>query len=643
MSGCVGTPASSAESMGHTAISVISQAAQSVRSTRTRLIRGEARGSDTSVFSLLCRTFQLRGSVFPQALFIALPCALFTALIKLAMNIGVINLDGSDAPLKEYAAWSGFSFLVGFLIVFRTSQAYSRFWDGCTSTHAMRAEWFDACSALVAFCKHSKAEGSRIVTFQNVLVRLFSILHALALAEIEDSEGMELEDVEAFHFELIDVRGIDDQSLMSLQVCDCKVELVFQWIQQLIVENINLGVLSIPAPILSRSFQELANGMVQFHEAQKISQIPFPFPYAQTCNCLLIIHWTISPFVVSQWVYHPMWAAVFTFTQVFILWALNFIAVEIENPFGQDENDLDGRQMQVEMNKHLMVLLSPEAMRLPQLSAHALIGTRLSHCSFGSETNGRMLRSNVGAGRMTLIQAWRAIDVQDIDARRPSITSAGTSPSRASHIRRNSLGSRLNRMQSSTSALSMNVVPEGTASEEMGSFAFVDSGTASSGTASSLAHRFSSDCSAKAQGGEWGQTPVAIQPLELPWSSQRSSASGPPLPRRVEELRRCDDVPMHTTPGLQNAHLGRRRHFTPPCTERPEGVDGSSPSAQSRPPRVRGDELPAVKVPEQDIANVSSLCAAVPQAHAPVGPVTGKAASACNLQNGHQDGRTSTV
>jgi len=84
---------------------------------------------------------------------------------------------------------------------------------------------------------------------------------------------------------------------------------------------------------LSRSFQEIANGMVAFHEAVKISSIPFPFPYAQTCDLLLMIHWLMMPIVMAQWTAQPVWAFVFAFVQVLILWALNFIATEMENPF----------------------------------------------------------------------------------------------------------------------------------------------------------------------------------------------------------------------------------------------------------------------------------------------------------------------
>jgi len=107
--------------------------------------------------------------------------------------------------------------------------------------------------------------------------------------------------------------------------------------------------------------------MVAFHNAIKITYIPFPFPYAQTCDCLLLLHWLAVPLVTSQWVTSPVWASIFVLVQVFPLWCLNLIAVEIENPFGQDPNDINGRHMQVEMNRHLLLLLQPETIRTPEL------------------------------------------------------------------------------------------------------------------------------------------------------------------------------------------------------------------------------------------------------------------------------------
>mmetsp|Transcript_23361 Transcript_23361/g.53869 ORF Transcript_23361/g.53869 Transcript_23361/m.53869 type:complete len:645 (+) Transcript_23361:102-2036(+) len=312
-----------------------------------------------------------RGSVFPRSLVIAIPAALLTAALRALIQEKYIPwLEDDDSVMSETQAWSGFSFLVGFLIVFRTNMAYNRFWDGCTSTHAMRAEWFDAASSLVAFCKHSKEPAEKVERFKHILVRLFSMLHAAALAEIEDEEDEER--CLSLTFDLIDAWGIDEVSMKTIQDSEARVELIFEWIQMIVVENIQTGVLSIPPPILSRAFQEVANGMVQFHEAFKISTIPFPFPYAQTCDCLLVIHWIVVPFVTSAWVMKPYWAGIFAFVQVFILWALNFIATEIENPFGQDPNDISGCQMQDEMNKQLLLLLYPSTQRVPQLSEQAI-------------------------------------------------------------------------------------------------------------------------------------------------------------------------------------------------------------------------------------------------------------------------------
>jgi len=79
-------------------------------------------------------------------------------------------------------------------------------------------------------------------------------------------------------------------------------------------------------------------------------------------------HWILVPFVVSQWCTEPLWAVVFSFIQVVILWTLNLIAVELENPFGSDPNDIDGPQMQLEMNSHLRLLLCDETKRIPRLN-----------------------------------------------------------------------------------------------------------------------------------------------------------------------------------------------------------------------------------------------------------------------------------
>merc|ERR1719498_785321 len=52
---------------------------------------------------------------------------------------------------------------------------------------------------------------------------------------------------------------------------------------------------------------------------------------------------------------------IFSTLPMFGLYALNFIAVELEDPFGTDDNDLPLKHFQTEMNKCLMMLLHPNA------------------------------------------------------------------------------------------------------------------------------------------------------------------------------------------------------------------------------------------------------------------------------------------
>lgn len=197
------------------------------------------------------------------------------------------------------------------------------------------------------------------------------MLHAAALGELEDSNKKGVNFIAAFKFELLDVEGIDEESLKVLKQSDTKVELIFHWLQQLMVENIKTGVLSIPGPILARSFQAMERGMMSFNEAMKIARVPYPLPYAQTCDAILILHWLLTPFVVSQWVSEWVWAGIFSFAQVFILWSLNFIAVELENPFGMAANGIDGHGMQLELNDQLLLLLRPSTQRIPRLNQKA--------------------------------------------------------------------------------------------------------------------------------------------------------------------------------------------------------------------------------------------------------------------------------
>lgn len=318
-----------------------------------------------SGWSRISFIFRFHGSVFGQAFLVAVPSAALSSLLTWFRRNSDIEVFKTSV-LERQAAWTAFGSLVGFVVVFRSSQSYGRFWDGCEAIYSMRAEWFNAASSLTAFTSGSPAPKELVWQFRHALMRLFSIIHAAALCDLDSCNSPEESNLYET-IEIIGLNGLDPQSLQTFQKSHCKVGLVFHWIQQLVVENIANKVMAAAPPIVTRAFQEAASGMVSYHEAMAIATVPIPFPYAQSTQLLLMVHWIIMPIVVSVWVDQPGWAFVFCWMQVFILWSLNAIAIELENPFGQDANDFDACYLQQILNQSLLLLLDPKVDKLPEL------------------------------------------------------------------------------------------------------------------------------------------------------------------------------------------------------------------------------------------------------------------------------------
>lgn len=207
-----------------------------------------------------------------------------------------------------------------------------------------------------------------------------------------------MEQKSAYQLEVLGVSDLDEHSLQMLRDNVHKVELVYQWIQQHIVEHMASGLLTIPPPILSRAFQQVGNGMVAFYDTVKITEVPFPFPYTQTCDFLLLLHWLITPVIVCQWTHKVWWAVIFSFAQVFVLWNVNITAIEIENPFGTDANDFDTAHLQQKLNSILCLITDEQTSRTP----------KMLDVQFGHRNAPPVC--DVGC----LLFAWRSLDKQEI-------------------------------------------------------------------------------------------------------------------------------------------------------------------------------------------------------------------------------------
>lgn len=311
------------------------------------------------VLGIVC---QRTGSVLPQALVWALSNALFAGIAHWAISyISAYmeqNLDDFKGQMDGVTTiWSGYTAVLGFLIVFRNNQAYSRFWEGATLVNQTRGEWFNAVSSLIAFCDMSEARKTEVEHFQALLVRLASLLHCSALQEVCEIEDASLE--------ILDPTGLEQESMAFLEIAHDRCEIIMQWLQRLIMVAHKDNVLIAPPPILSRSFQELSRGVVNLNNVRKIRDIPFPFPYNQVLVCMLAVHWIVTPLIAAFYVSSIWWACAICFFVTGGLWCVIYIAKEIDQPFGEDPNDLPMVEMQRDFNRSLSNLMEPLAQRIP--------------------------------------------------------------------------------------------------------------------------------------------------------------------------------------------------------------------------------------------------------------------------------------
>eukprot|EP00930_Biecheleria_cincta_P058723 TRINITY_DN4451_c0_g2_i1.p1 TRINITY_DN4451_c0_g2~~TRINITY_DN4451_c0_g2_i1.p1 ORF type:complete len:493 (+),score=79.66 TRINITY_DN4451_c0_g2_i1:162-1640(+) len=114
--------------------------------------------------------------------------------------------------------------------------------------------------------------------------------------------------------------------------------ILVEWINEDI--NALIDVCGIPAPIVSRCYQELSNGMLGFSQTLKIADVPFPFPFTQL---LIVILWSYSciiPMYVAQFTKGIVITPILTFGITLAMWSLCEISIELENPFSDGPNQL---------------------------------------------------------------------------------------------------------------------------------------------------------------------------------------------------------------------------------------------------------------------------------------------------------------
>jgi len=299
--------------------------------------------------------FQLVGSVYPQVLLPGLISASICIIFR------EYNIQGGDEmslkpAFEHHFTYQIYVYILGFFLVFRCDQAYSRYWEVRTNMELMTSKWSIAALQSVIFDNFGNLDEytvgvkqADLLAFRHRIISLYSLLCATALGSLVHNESLEV------------IEGVNKkETLLHLnheEVCD-QVFLVRTWVEDSLIRRRDQGGLSIPAPICTRIFQELSTGMLAYNDCTKIVDTPFPFPYAQMITgSLLFMMLTCG--VIMQVVYQTSYffAVLFSFVSVSMYYMLNEVAILLENPIGDRATSLPVHKYMTDFNDRLRPLL----------------------------------------------------------------------------------------------------------------------------------------------------------------------------------------------------------------------------------------------------------------------------------------------
>ena len=371
---------------------------------------------------------QMTGSVFPQALLPSCVSILVAALVlaergdPFAKDMDdVASGDSTDAdpPLQIFRQFLRHpyphqitSVMIGFMMVFRVQLSYNRYWEGIGRLTDMFTKWYDAAVQVCAFDELSTGEAAAVgPAFRTHAIHLFSLMSTCSILELkrESLDILSREPNPSHHNgrhsssnnaaaaflsrhvlpvlgriigkeppepdyggrdKIAVVGGFLEGELAHLEghsphYVDCAISRLVR----LISVRCKEGGVAMPAPIVSRIYQELSNGALGFHQAQKIARVPFPFPYAQLLAIMKVYFILTVPMAVVSFTNNTGFAVFMSFFTSFIFVCLNEVAIELEDPFGNDANDLPLRNMHKSFNKALEHLLHQEAPEMDNIKS----------------------------------------------------------------------------------------------------------------------------------------------------------------------------------------------------------------------------------------------------------------------------------
>jgi putative membrane protein len=259
---------------------------------------------------------------------------LYMGAFTLVLAYVEINYFPNTAVLEKLiSVYSLIGFVISLLLVFRTNTAYDRWWEG-------RKKWGE----IVNDTRNLAVKLSSILLENDDRAYFSRMISNFVFAMKEQlRNGVDLDQLELTREEKVDLSS-------QLHIPSAISALLYKKVKQLRQEGklTDFDFLSIDKNL---------NGLLDSMGAcERIKKTPIPYSYSLFLKKFIFIYVTTLPFAfVNLFGYYSALIATFVF---YVLVSMEVLAEEIEDPFGEDDNDLPTDDIALQIKNTVSQLLA---------------------------------------------------------------------------------------------------------------------------------------------------------------------------------------------------------------------------------------------------------------------------------------------
>lgn len=294
-----------------------------------------------AIFGLI---FKLKGSVLIKVW--------KPMLINMAIGFVAIflkQLMDDRFPFDDMQAWSTLGTVLGFLLVFRSNLCYSRYWEGRNHMGLMLKSTRELLRQVVSYTEDVPGTPDEDEEkLRRDIARMIVLLFNMVKDGLRGDENLE-DYVQRDMMTVSEKSRLEDLDKTNPKSKGSRPSIVATWISQKLFWLCRKG--GIHVSVLKKMDGNLGDIITAWMGAQKIVTTPMVFPYAQMISVFLTIFVFTVPFPLANYL-------ALTTTKKFELpsfiicpaisgliayayFGINAVGIEIEDPFGKDDNDLD--------------------------------------------------------------------------------------------------------------------------------------------------------------------------------------------------------------------------------------------------------------------------------------------------------------